>query len=194
MYIWRIILGLLGFVVFIIIMINLFTGGGKKPVTPVNVLKPLGDYAATDATVSFTVDGIVNGDELHRSIRITVSDNQREVDVLQGYNPQVITSKSFINNQEAFTVFLKSIGNSGFVTKNKKSKAPADPAGLCPLGFRYIMNLNQDGDDLSNLWTSSCGTAVGNSAGALSTIQTLFQDQIPAYETITSQVNLSATQ
>jgi hypothetical protein len=188
----RLIFGLVGFIIFIVILVALFGGGGKKP-APLNQLKPLADYAETDATTSFTVDGIVNGDEMHRSIRITISSNQREVDVLQGYNPQVILSKTFVNNQEAYTVFLKSIGNSGFLAKNKKSRAPADPAGQCPLGFRYIFNLNQDGDDLSNLWTSSCGTAVGNWGGGLTTVQTLFQDQIPDYETLTGQVNLSAT-
>ena len=193
MYFGRILAGIVGLIIFIVIIVMLFSGGGKKPVTPVNTLKPLGDYADTTALVSFTVDGIVNGDEMHRAIRITVDANQRQLDVLQGYNPQVITSKTFVNNQEAYRVFLKAIGNSGFVAKNKKSKAPADPAGLCPLGFRYILDLNQDGDDLSRLWTSSCGTAIGNSAGALTTIQTLFQDQIPSYSTLTNRVNLSAT-
>jgi hypothetical protein len=192
MYFGRILAGIVGLIIFIVILVALF-GGGKKPATPVNALKPLGDYAETDATVSFTADGIVNADELHRSIRITISANQMQLDVLQGYNPQVIQSKTFVNNQEAYTVFLKAIANSGFVAKNKKTKAPADPAGQCALGFRYILNLNQDGDDLSNLWASTCGTAVGNSSGAISTLQTLFQDQIPNYQTLTSQVNLSAT-
>jgi len=194
MYIWRIILAIVGFIVFIVIMINLFTGGAKKtPVTTKPAIQPLASYAETNATVSLITDGIINGDELHRSIRITVSANQREVDVLQGYNPRVITSKTFVNNQEAFTVFLKAIANAGFVTKQKNPKAPADERGLCPLGFRYIYELNNDGDDLSRLWSSSCGTAVGTSAGNASTLLTLFQYQIPNYSTITAQVNLSAT-
>jgi hypothetical protein len=193
MYFGRLLAGFIGLITLIIILVVLFGHGGKKPVAPINPIKPLADYAQTDATTSFTVDGIVNGDEMHRAIRITVSASQRQLDVLQGYNPSVIQSNTFINNQEAYTVFLKSIRNSGFLAKNSKSKAPADPAGQCPLGFRYILNLNQDGDDLSNLWVSSCGSAVGNAVGALPTIQTLFQDQIPNYETLTDQVNLSAT-
>lgn len=193
MYFGRILAGFIGFIIFIVILVALFGHGGKKPTTPVNALKPLDDYAQTDATVSFTTDGIVNADELHRAIRITVSANQMELDVTQGYNPRVIQSKTFVNNEEAYTVFLKAIANSGFVAKNKKSRSSADPAGQCPLGFRYILNLNQDGDDLSNLWSSSCGTAVGNSAGLITTIQTLFQYQIPNYQSLTDQVNLSAT-
>jgi hypothetical protein len=193
MYVWRVILGLIGFIVFIAILLNLFLGGGKP--TPVNTVqvKPLPEYAATDATVSFTTDGIVNGDEMHRAIRITISSNQRTLDVLQGYNPSVIQSKSFVNNQEAYDVFLRAINNSGFLVKTKNSKAVTDERGLCPLGFRYILDLNQDGDDLSRLWASSCGSKVGDSAANVPTISQLFQDQIPNYDSLVNQVNLSAT-
>jgi hypothetical protein len=192
MYFGRIILAFLGFIVFIVIMLKLFTGHAPAPVNTA-VLKPLPAYAASDATVSFTTDGLVNGDELHRSIRITISSTQRTVDVLQGYNPQVIQSKTFENNQEAYDVFLRAIGGSGFLIKTKNAKAVTDERGLCPLGFRYILDLNQDDSDLSRLWGSSCGTAVGNAAGAIPTIRQLFQDQIPDYETFVGRVNLSAT-
>jgi hypothetical protein len=188
----RLIAAFVGFIIFIVILVTLFGGGGKKP-APVNPIKPLGDYAGTNATVSFTTDGIVNADSLHRSIRITVSNNQTELDVLQGYNPQVIISKTFENNQEAYTVFLKSIANAGFVAKLKNSKAPADERGQCALGFRYILDLNDGTDDVSRLWASTCGTKVGTSGAAITTVQQLFQDQIPNYGTLTSQVSLSAT-
>jgi hypothetical protein len=193
MYVWRIILGFIGFIIFMVILVNLFVGGNKPaPVNTVQV-KPLPEYAATDATVSFTTDGIINGDEMHRAIRITISSNQRTLDVLQGYNPTVIQSKSFVNNQEAYDVFLRAINNSGYLVKTKNSKAVSDERGLCPLGFRYILDLNQDGDDLSRLWASSCGSKVGNSAANIPTISQLFEDQIPNYSSLVSQVNLSAT-
>jgi hypothetical protein len=191
MYFGRLLAGFIGVILFIIILVMLFGHGGKKP-APVNPIKPLGDYAGTNATVSFTTDGIVNADELHRSIRITVSTNQMQLDVLKGYNPQVITSKTFINNQEAYTVFLKSIANAGFVAKLKNSKAPADERGQCPLGFRYILDLNDGSDDLSRLWASSCGSKVGTSGGSITTLQALFQAQIPNYSQLVSQVSLSA--
>ncbi|HET7827704.1 MAG TPA: hypothetical protein VFK97_02450, partial [Candidatus Saccharimonadales bacterium] len=180
-----------GIIIFIVLLVMIFGGHGKKaPVGP--QLKPLPDYAASDATVSFTTDGIVNADELHRSVRITVSSSQMTLDILKGYNPQVIQSKSFENNQEAYTIFLKAIDNAGFLAKIKNSKAPADEGGLCPLGFRYILDLNQDGDDLSRTWASTCGSKIGTSAGALQTLQTLFQEQIPGYQTLVQNVNLSA--
>lgn len=193
MYIWRIIFAILGFIIFMVILVKLFAGGhAPAPVNSVQ-LKPLPEYAATSATVSFTTDGIINGDELHRSIRITVSNNTRTLDVLQGYNPQVIQTNTFVNNQEAYDIFLRAISNEGFLLKTKSSKAVTDERGLCPLGFRYILDLNQDGDDLSRLWASTCGSKVGDAAGAISTLQELFEDQIPNYQNLVGQVNLSAT-
>jgi hypothetical protein len=189
----RLLAGFIGFIVFLIIILVIFGHGGKKPTTPTVALKPLGDYAETDASVSFTTDGIVNADSLHRSIRITISANQTEVDVLQGYNPQVIQTKVFENNQEAYTVFLKSIANYGFLAKSKSTKIPANEQGFCPLGFRYILDLNQDGEDLSRTWASTCGKSVGNSLANVTTVQQLFRDQIPDYQTLVNQVDLSAT-
>jgi hypothetical protein len=192
MYFGRLLAIFVGFIVFIIIVVMLFGHGGKKTPTGPQ-LNPLPDYASTDATVSFTADGIVNADELHRSVRITVSANQMTLDVLQGYNPRVIQSKSFENKQEAYIVFLKAINNAGFLAKTKNTKIPADERGQCALGFRYILDLNQDGQDLSRTWASTCGTKVGTSTGLTTTIQTLFQDQIPNYQTLVNQVNLSDT-
>jgi hypothetical protein len=192
MWFGRLLAIFVGIIIFIVILVALFGHGGKKPVNP-NPLNPLPDYAGSNATVSFTTDGIVNADELHRSIRITVSNSQMTLDVLQGYNPRVIQSKSFQNNQEAYTVFLKAINNAGFLAKTKSTKVPADERGQCPLGFRYVMTLDQDGIDLSRAWTSSCGTKTGTSAALLTTIQELFQDQIPNYDTLVGNVNLSAT-
>ncbi len=192
MYFGRLLAGFVGIIILILIFVVLFGHGGKKAPTGPQ-LDPLPDYAGTNATVSFTTDGIVNADELHRSIRITVSNSQMSLDVLQGYNPQVIQSKTFLNNQEAYSVFLKAINNSGFLLKLKNSKSPADERGQCPLGFRYILDLNQDGNDLSRTWASSCGSKLATSGATLTSIQALFQDQIPNYENLVGQVNLSAT-
>ena len=178
-----------GFIIFIVILVVLFGHGGKKPIVT-NPIQPLPDYASSDATVSFTIDGIVNGDDLHRQIRITVGEQTRTLDIISGYSGQVITTKTFENSQEAYLVFLKAINNSGFLAKNK-SKVGSDERGICPLGFRYIVDLNQEGSDLSRLWTSSC--AIGDWGGALTTVQSLFQDQITDYSTLTENVNLEAT-
>ena len=194
MWFGRLLAIFIGFIIFIVILVMVFgRGGGDKPAPTTNPIKPLAEYAGTNATVSFTTDGIVNADELHRAIRITVSNNQVTLDVLKGYNPQVIQSNTFQNNQEAYAVFLRAIYNAGFTVKTKNNKIPADPSGQCPLGNRYILNLNQDGVDLSNTWASTCGSKAGTSTGSISTIRTLFQYQVPGYNRLVNNVNLSAT-
>ena len=191
MYFRRLIFIFVGLIALILLFAIIF-GGGKKP-APVNPLKPLPDYSSTDASVSFTTDGIVNGDDIHRQIRITIDANSRTLDIIQGYSGRVISTKDFYNTQDAYRVFLTSINNEAFLAKNVKSKSPANPEGQCPLGFRYVFSLDQDGGNLFNSWTSSCGPAIGNSKTALDAITTLFEDQIPGYDTLTENVDLSAT-
>lgn len=191
MYFRRLIFIFVGIIILILIFAIIFSGG-KKP-APANPLKPLPAYASTDASVSFTTDGIVNGDDLHRQIRVTIDANSRTLDIIQGYSGRVISTKDFYNTQDAYSVFLKSINNEAFLAKNQDSKAPSDPAGQCPLGYRYLFSLDQDGGNLFNSWTSSCGTSVGNSKAALDSITTLFDNQIPNFGTLTDGVDLSAT-
>ncbi len=191
MYFRRLIFIFVGLIALILLFAIIF-GGHKKP-APANPLKPLPDYFATDASVSFTTDGLINGDDLHRQIRITIDANSRTLDIIQGYSGRVIGTKNFYNTQDAYRVFLKAINNEAFLAKNDKSKLPANPEGQCPLGFRYIFSLDQEGGNLFNSWTSSCGPAIGNSKTALDAITSLFQNQIPNYDTLTGNVDLSAT-
>jgi hypothetical protein len=192
----KIFFGIIGFILLMIILVAILASGGSgnKPKTANNAvtLKSLPSYANTGATVSWTVQGRVNGDEMHRSIRVTVGENERVLQVIQGYNNQVITSQVFPNNSAAYDVFLRSIGGQGFLLKAKPQKPPVsdNENGYCPLGYRYIYELNQGNDDLSRLWSSTCGTKVGTFGGAPSTIQSLFQLQIPDYNQLTSEVQL----
>ncbi|HEX5394789.1 MAG TPA: hypothetical protein VFW52_00275 [Candidatus Saccharimonadales bacterium] len=186
----------LAFIAIVIFIVVLIARGGNPPQqqSPTGVtVQPLPEYASTDAEVSATTQGIVNGDELHRSIRITVSGNSRELEIIEGYSGTVVSRRNFDNTEEAYAVFLRAINGAGFLSKLPKSKYPADERGQCPLGQRYIFALNQDFEDLSRTWASSCGRAVGTSGGNTSTLLTLFRNQIPNYSQLTSDVNLSAT-
>ena len=181
-----------------VVIANIFGGGHKKqaPKPAAATVMALPDYAGTTATTSMTIDGQVNGDDLHQAIRITIGQNQREVDVIQGYSGHVISSQTFYNNQNAYFVFLTAINNGGFLLKYKPAKnvpaAPADERGQCPLGNRYIFELDQNGSTISRLWTSDCGVADGTFGGNESLMQTLFEAQIPQYGTLTENVNLGS--
>lgn len=183
--------------VFLLILIGLiliFGGNGKKksPATGTNapVVMDLPDSAPTDAYVTMTLDGCVNGDDAHRAIKITVSRDQRVLDIIQGYSGHVIDSHSFGNNEAAYNVFLHALKNSGFMTKRKGANLSADLTGVCPTGTRTIFALNQSVDILSQLWTTSCDSTPGTLGTDPSLLMDLFQAQITDYNNLTSQVNL----
>ena len=185
----RLFIGFLAIILFIFLLVVLLGHGGKTPV-PATHPKSLPDYANTSATVSMTTDGVENGDDLHRQIRITIARDSRQLDIIQGYSGQIISKHTYYNTEAAFAVFLRSINYSGFTAANK-SGSPADYRGLCPLGYRYIFDLNSGGKDISSHWASDCGTNVGTSGGQIGTLQSLFQDQIPGYQTLTENVSLN---
>lgn len=191
----KIFFAIVGFILLmIIIVIILASGGEKKPAQTGVTLKSLPNYSQTGATVSLTTQGIVNGEDIHRSIRIIVGANERTIQVISGYNNQVISSQVFPNSEEAYDVFLRSLAGMGFLTRSKEKPPVADNEnGYCPLGRRYIYELNQGADELSRLWSSTCGVKVGTFGGSASGTQTLFQRQITNYNQIVSDVNLSAT-
>lgn len=187
---------LIGFVVVILMLlfgiILLFSGGGEKPAsTTAPVVKPLPEYSITSAETSMTIRGEINGDDVHRSIRITVGQYDRRLDVIAGYQGQVIQTNTFSNNQSAYSEFLYAIKDAGFMLKRKGvTDAQAQPNGKCPLGNLYTYELNAGGESLSDLWSSSCGSKTGTLGGSSSLLQTLFQNQITNYSQLTSGVQL----
>lgn len=187
---------LIGFVVVILLMliglILVFSGGGDNRPTEERP-KPLPEYSTTYAEVSYLQRGIINGEDIHRSIRITVGQFQRRVDVIAGYNGNIIQTNTFSNNEAAYSEFLWAIANAGFLAERKTSKEQANPQGKCPLGTLFEYELNESGERLSSLWTSSCNNKTGTLAGNQSTLSQLFKNQITDYDKLMSGVSLNAT-
>jgi hypothetical protein len=179
----------IAFIVFIFLVVKIF-GGHKKP-APVNptvpVVKSLPDYSDSLAEVSFTQDGRINGDDQHRAIKITVDQYSRKVDIIGGYSGNIIEEHTQTNNQQAYNVFLHALQDSGFTLKRKKP-TPGSETGQCPLGQRFTYELNDSGDVLKNLWSTTCGT--GTAGGQVGTIQELFQNQITDYNKIISNAKV----
>jgi hypothetical protein len=189
-----IVLAFILFLVFLGILLTSLLGGGKKPATPTTPVKKvlsLPDYAGTTAVTSMTIDGRVNGDDLHRAVRITIGQNQREIDIIQGYSGHVISSQNFYNTEDAYAVFLRAINYGGFALPLKtKTPAPADERGECAASDRYIFSLDQYGSNISRLWASDCGIKVGTLGGDSTALQDLFEAQIPQYNTVVENVQL----
>jgi len=183
----RSILALLAIIVLIFFGIIIF-GGSNKTSRPVPTIpKTLPDYAETNAEVSLTTDGRINGDDVHRAIRITVSREQRSIDIIQGYEGYIIKNESFANSQTAYDVFLRSLNVAGFTRERKATTT--DERGVCPLGNRYIFELNNTGGSDMRRWSTSC-SGLGTFGGKVNLIRTLFQRQITDYNKFINGVNL----
>lgn len=176
------------FILMIIGIILIFSGGGGGPEE--EKLKPLPDYSNTFAEVSLTIDGRVVGEDAKRSIRITVGQYQRRLDIITGYNGNIQETHTFTNSEQAYDIFLRAINGAGFLLERELTPAAADERGKCALGQRYIYELNDSGEELSYLWTSSCGSKTGTLAGRNSTLQQLFKLQITDYSKLTSKTKL----
>ena len=181
--------GFIGFLLLIIVgSILIVSHHHSTPKKPAPIVRTLPDYADSNSSVSMTIDGVVNGDDVHRAIRITVGNETRTIDIIQGYGDTVIKSSTQPNTKDAYSVFLKALNNANFTIKLKKPTGPVNPAGQCPDGTREIFTLNDNASTISSLWSSSCGT--GTFGGNPDLVQLLFQRQITNYDEVTSDVQL----
>jgi hypothetical protein len=170
----------------LLIIILLLLGGGKS--TNTNIVN-LDSLAGTDSSVRLvTVGALVYNDD-HRSISINVSRDTVDLDILKGYEDEVISSRSFANNQTAYATFLRALDLAKF--NQGDAKKLSDPRGHCPFGQQNFYEvIGGAGQVNQKFWDDSCG--VGNFDGMSSVIIRLFQNQVPNYSELTQNVNLSA--
>jgi len=172
-------------IILIAIAVSIASSGPKPVQQP---KRDIADYANTSATAVYTVVGQINAEELHRGIRISVNRNLRTVEVLSGYNNTVINSKGFPNTQAAYDEFLYALRGAGF-TRTQETKTKEEK-GTCPLGQRYIYQLQEFGDDVQRLWSTSCIRSDGPFGGSATLVKQLFQKQILDYDKFVRGVEL----
>jgi len=139
--------------------------------------KSLSRYDATNTELVMLIDGPVQSDQTHQSLRITVAQNENAIELMNGYEGQVVNREAFASNSIAYAAFLKSLDKIGFGKPALKSIS-ADERGYCPLRNRFIYTIEENGTQKQRTWTSSCG--IGNYAGDQTLTRRLFIDQIPA--------------
>ncbi|MES2971616.1 MAG: hypothetical protein V4702_04810 [Patescibacteria group bacterium] len=191
----RYLVGILVVIFLAILGIVLLVGGGgnndsaSKPAK----LSKTADYENSDgASISWTHQGQLVGDDKYRSIRVTVTRSTRKIEILSGYQDRVERTNEYPNTAAAFSTFTRALDNQGF-GKERTVKQP-DDRGICPLGNRFIYRLTDNSQEIMRTWSDTCLTANGPFGGgtnAVATIQQLFRAQIPDYYNYTANVQLS---
>lgn len=175
----------------IIVLIVLLFGGGKKQTTELDngqKIKTLQDIADTDSAVRMVIAGNVRADQTYREIHITSSREGNNLEVIQGYEGNVIKSQGYSNNQNAYDTFLRSLQFAGYMQGDNDKKL-ADDRGHCPLGQRYIFEIIENSKIVQRYWTSDCGNSAPHTfLGKTYLVKDLFQMQIPDYDELTSDV------
>lgn len=145
------------------------------------------DYANTNSKMVYTLQGPVVGNDARRSVRITVTSTNRTIEQINGYQGQVVNSKTYTNNMEGYQYFLASLNNAGY-TKERRTRTP-DSQGACAIGQTYIFEIIDGTDIAMNRWSSSCG-GQGTYGGNTANTRILFENQITDYSQFISDIDL----
>jgi hypothetical protein len=182
----RYLLGLLGIVGLVIVVVILIVRGLSGD-DAVKDAKPLTDYAQTNAVMRLTVDGPINADKVHQSVRVTVGQSEAKAEILQSYHNTVANTLSYPNNQQAYGVFLRALDLLNFNVGSSDPKL-SDARGFCPDGNLYTLEIYEAGREIQRYWQTSCGE--GSFDGELGKISDLFEAQIPDYSNFVQDVEL----
>lgn len=177
------------FVVGCIFLLSLVFGGGNKSGnSSKNSVKnsfSLLDYVDTDSKVVVTTNGRIIGDDEHRAVRVSVTRSTRKIEIIQGFQGNVIDSKEYPNNSDAYKQFLAALSKTNF-GKVRKGEYGTE-TGVCASGRRFVFEVFDKSKSVSRTWTASC--AKGSSPAVPETVTSLFNRQITDYGDITSSVS-----
>ncbi len=150
------------------------TGGTTQQVA-------LDQYVRPGTYVRLTAEGPIVADENFRSYQIDIAQDHREIKIFKGYNRNLVDTKYFDNNPEAYVNFLKALSKANFTSYSKT--ASDDRQGACANGRRYTYELYDQGSDVVRSWGSSC-SGIGNFTGQGTAVRSLFRTQIPSVGTL----------
>ncbi len=141
-------------------------------------------------SIRMTVEGPIVANEDRESYRIEISNSNRSISALGGYDGQVKNSKEYTNSVRAFSELVFALEKAGFDERRQVTGSQAEERGSCATGRQYIFEILQDGRQVSRAWTTSCGSASGTLATEVGTVKSLFDKQIPDRREVLGSFNL----
>lgn len=178
---YRFLIGIGAVIIMLFIAIFLIVRSGGNDARDAEVQetkRELTSYVGDDnASVSFKAIGPVTAPADHGEMVITVDNGATTVEFMQGYDGNVVASRTYYHSTQAFSEFLYALQGQGY-TLGDDSEELADDKGFCPTGNRYIFSIQEGTDTVQRYWTTTCrGTKTFK--GDTSDVIDLFYDQIP---------------
>ena len=194
----RILFGLFLLVVAIFIIVQLATSGGGSDEQP-GQDSPVSEQADIpfipsnenndSSAVTFTIQGKTNALEEHRECRFTITQNNRQVDLVQGYDGRVLKSIRLPNTPNSYQELLNALEAEGY-TRERVNPTVTDPRGQCSHGKKYFYRASTNGLNRSDLWSTSCSLRKGTFGGDRRAIVRLFERQFPDFSDFERGVKL----
>lgn len=182
-------LGLVIVLLFVVIFM-IIRGGGEEGKVP-EAERELTSYADdSDAAVVFTTIGPVVAPQDHSEAQIVITNSDSSIDVMQGFDGNVINSQSYPMTTSAFGEFLHALDRAGY-TEGNTAEDLKDDRGFCPTGSRYIFEVRDGSKTVQRFWATSCRNAPKTYRGNLNLTLELFRSQIPDYADITEDANIN---
>jgi len=170
----------------IVLILFLLLSGGKPSAPKVAPLN-LETYAYTSSTAQLIIDGPIVSDQDHREVQIDVSATEVTINIYQGYEQNLLQTKTYPNNDRSYAVFLHALQLNGFQLGDN-SKAFSDERGHCATGERNIYSFNDGSKDLFRYWSTTCSS--GTFKGMVGPNVYLFQKQVPDYAKLTAGTSI----
>lgn len=185
-YILAVVLILLVAIFGTVFLVKQFTRDSHTIQTTLHVVHPADFIDKDNASVSWTHQGRLLGDDRRRSVRVTITPTERRADLLSGYGERVEKSIVLGNDKKGYGDFLRALENMHF--GQERSVKQTDERGACPLAFTYIYEIHEGSEQKLHLWSDSCIATDGTFGGKAGTVRQLFQNQITGYEKLVAGV------
>lgn len=129
-------------------------------------------------SVEMVVRGPIVAQENFQSYDIKVSPTERSMNVYQGYLDTLTKNKTLDNNHDAYVQFVYALDKAN-MTKIRGDASNNDVRGICASGYVYEFSVQNEGDAVQTLWTSTCSGSKGTLRANKDQLGNLFMNQIP---------------
>ena len=180
-------IGIVIVLLFVVIALIMRSGGNDNKVPETK--KELTSYSDDSSfSVSESIIGPITAESTHNEVDITVSNTEATIDIIQGYDGNVINSRTYPMTESGFSEFLASLQKAGYTDGDTQADLK-NSEGYCSTGNRYIFAANDNSSTVQQFWATNCG-GTKTYRGNLGLTLDLFQAQIPDYEELTENINL----
>ena len=136
-------------------------------------------------SVRWTIRGPIVAEENFKSYQITVSPTERTFVTYSGYLDEIIDTKKYSNNKQAYEQFVYALDNANI--SKTRTATDEDFRGVCATqGIAYMFETLSSGTADQTIWSTSCKDSKGTMAADPLKVHALFVNQIPDF---TSQFN-----